>query len=73
MKLNTMSIREQLLVLVTVAIVVGGGYTMLRGWPAYKELTQMEEATAKTEARVKKAEVPELPEDDEDTLQEQIE
>jgi len=73
MNLNTMTLREQLLVLVSAAIVIGGGYTLLRGWPAYKELTQMEEDTAKTEARVKKAEVPELPDDDEDTLLEQIE
>jgi Tfp pilus assembly protein PilO len=71
-KLNTMSMREQLLVLITVAIVVGGGYALLRGWPAYQELMAMEEATAKTEERVKKAVVPDLPEDDEDSLQDEI-
>jgi hypothetical protein len=72
MKLNTMSVREQVLVLAVAAVVIGGGYTLLRGWPAYTELKAMEDATAQTEARVKKAEIPELPDDDEEGLEWQI-
>jgi hypothetical protein len=72
MNLNKMSVREQVLVLVTVAVLVGGGYVLLRGWPAYKELTALEDAIAKTEARVKNTKIPQLPDEDEDGLQSQI-
>lgn len=71
MKLKNISLREQIMVFVAVGVLVGGGYGLLRFHPALKELKAMNESTAKTEARLKTTEIPELPDDDEDAVMRQ--
>lgn len=72
MKLKTMSLREQVLVFIVAVVLVGGGYGLLRFYPALKALKAINEAVAKTEAHVRTAEIPDLPEDDEDAIIRQI-
>lgn len=72
MKLKTMSVREQIMVLVVAVVLVGGGYGLLRLHPALKALKVMNESTAQTETRVKTTEIPELPDEDEDAVRKQI-
>ena len=72
MKLKTFSTREQVLVLVVAIVLVGGGYGALRALPAMKSLKAMAESTDKNEQRIRTAEIPELPDADEDSMQRDI-
>lgn len=72
MKLNTLSTREQVLVLVVAIVLVGGGYGVLRALPAMKSLNAMAESTDKNEQRIRTTEIPALPDEDEDSMQRDI-
>jgi hypothetical protein len=72
MKLKTLSTREQVLVLVVAIVLVGGGYGALRALPAMKSLKAMAESTGKNEQRIRTTEIPELPDEDEDSMQRDI-
>lgn len=72
MKLKTLSTREQVLVLIVALVLVGGGYGLLRAMPAMKALKAMAESTDKAEQRIRTTEIPELPDQDEDSVQRDI-
>lgn len=72
MKLATMTTREQVLVLLTAAILLGGGYGLLRYRPALKALGEMQTQTRQTEERLKTATIPDEPDEDADELREQM-
>lgn len=72
MKLKTLSTREQVLVLVVAIVLVGGGYGALRALPAMKSLKAMAESTDRNEQRIRTTEIPELPDEDEDSIQRDI-
>jgi len=64
MKLAAMNTREQVLVLITAAVVLGGGYSLLRYRPALKALAAMQTQTRATELRLKTLVIPEEPIED---------
>lgn len=72
MKLATMTMREQVLVLLTAAILLGGGYGLLRYRPALKALGEMQAQTRQTEERLRTATIPDAPDEDADELREQM-
>ena len=66
--LNRMSDREQLLVLVTVLIVVGGAYGGLRFYPANKAINATNMSIEAMETAVRTGAIPEEPMDDVEDL-----
>ncbi len=72
MKLATMTTREQVLVLLAAAILLGSGYGLLRYRPALKALGEMQAQTRQTEERLKTATIPDAPDEDADELREQM-
>lgn len=72
MKLATMTTREQVLVLVAAAVLLGGGYGLLRYRPALKSLSEMQAQTKQTEERLKTTAIPNAPDEDPDELHEQM-
>lgn len=72
MKLKKFSLREQVLVLIAALVLVGGSYGLLRAMPAMKELKAMSAEADKNEQRLKTAQVPELPDADEESVKRDI-
>jgi len=72
MKLKNLSLREQVLLLIVAIVLVGGGYGLLRAMPAMKSLKAMSESTDKNEQRIRTTEIPELPDEDEGSVQRDI-
>ena len=72
MKLATMTGREQVLVLITAAVFLGGAYGILRYKPALKALAEMQASTAQTEERLKTSAIPDAPDEDEESMRERI-
>lgn len=64
MKLAAMNMREQVLVLITAAVLLGGGYGVLRYRPALKALAEMQTQTKATELRLKTLTIPDAPMED---------
>ena len=64
--------REQLLVLISAAIFLGGAYGMLRYRPALKSLAEMQLQTNKTEERLKTTIIPDAPDEDEESIRERM-
>lgn len=69
MKLATMTAREQVLVIVTAAVFIGGAYGLLRYRPALKALAELQTQTQQTEDRLKTTSIPEAPDEDMADLQ----
>ena len=72
MKLATMTGREQVLVLVTAAVFLGGAYGLLRYKPALKALAEMQASTVKAEQRLKTSTIPDAPDEDEESMRERL-
>lgn len=72
MNLSKMTLREQVLVLVTVVIIVGGLYGGLRFYPAYKTISETKKNTEMMDAAMKSTKVPEEPFDDTITLNKEL-
>ena len=66
--LNRMSNREQLMVLVTCIILIGGAYSGFRYYPAHKAIAETIKNTATMDKAVKTGSIPEEPTDDVETL-----
>lgn len=64
MKLATMTGREQVLILVSAAVLFAGAYGVLRYRPALKTLGEMQAQTKQTEERLKTTTIPDAPEED---------
>lgn len=64
MRLASLTTREQVLVFVTAAILVGGVYGLLRYRPALKALGELQAQIRSTEERVKTTKIPDAPEED---------
>lgn len=69
MKLSALSAREQVLVVVTAAVMIGGAYGLLRYWPAVKALRETAAQTKATEERLQKLVIPDEPVEDMARLQ----
>jgi len=67
-----MTLREQVLVLVTVVIIVGGLYGVLRFYPAYKAIGETKKNTEMMDVAMKSTKVPEEPFDDTNTLNKEL-
>ncbi len=72
MKLATMTTREQVLVLVAATVLLGGAYGLLRVRPAVKALNEMQAQTKQTEERLKTTTIPDAPEEDAESLRQQM-
>lgn len=72
MNLATMTGREQVLVLITAAVLLGGAYGMLRYRPALKALDEMQTQTRQTEDRLKTATLPDAPDEDAESLAQRL-
>jgi hypothetical protein len=66
--LNRMSSREQLMVLVTCVILIGGAYGGFRFYPAHKAIAETIKNTAAMDTAVKTGSIPEEPAEDVETL-----
>lgn len=71
-KLATMTGREQVLVLITAAVFLGGAYCILRYKPALKALAEMQAATTQTEERLKTTTIPDAPDEDVESMRERM-
>lgn len=68
MNLNKMTLREQILVAVAVAIVVGGAYGAFRYYPVNKNITQLKADAQSLDKAVKTGKIPDEPFEDAEDL-----
>lgn len=66
--LNRMSSREQLMVLITCIVLIGGAYGGFRFYPAHKAIAETIKNTEAMDTAVKTGSIPEEPADDVETL-----
>lgn len=71
MKLSKMTLREQVLILVSVVVIVGGAYGTFRFYPANKAIADTYKNTQMMDSAVKTGKIPDEPFDDVETLQQQ--
>lgn len=71
-KLSKISVREQLLVLATTTMIVGGLYVGFRYYPAHKAIGETEKNTEMMITAMKTTAIPEEPYDDTNTLKSEI-
>ena len=71
--LNRMSGREQVMVLVTSIILIGGAYGGFRYYPAHKAIAETIKTTEAMDTAVKTGSIPEEPEDDAVSLKQELE
>jgi Tfp pilus assembly protein PilO len=71
--LNRMSPREQMMVLITCLILVGGAYTGFRFIPANKAIADTVKKTASMEKALKTGKIPEEPTEDMEDLRDELE
>lgn len=68
MNLNKMTLREQILVAVAVAIIVGGAYGVFRYYPVNKNIVQLQADAQALDKAVKAGKIPEEPFEDAEDL-----
>jgi len=72
MKLKQMTLREQVLVMITATVFVGGAYGLLRVKPALKSLADLRTQTEAMQQRLQTETIPEMPFDDIDMLNKKL-
>ncbi|CAG0955102.1 hypothetical protein MTYP_00413 [Methylophilaceae bacterium] len=72
MNLNKVTLREQLLVLVTVVVIIGGIYGGLRFYPANKAIGEIRANTEMMDKAIRTGKIPDEPLDDIDTLKREL-
>lgn len=70
--ISKMTVREQLLVLFTVVVIVGGAYGVFRFYPANKAIGELKKNTEMMESAIKTGKIPDEPYDDIDALNDDI-
>lgn len=73
MNLKKMTLREQLLTVLTIAVFVWGGYGLLRFYPMYKEVSEKSSSADSMEKAVKTGRIPDAPPDDVRSLNKELE
>jgi hypothetical protein len=73
MKLSKMTLREQLLVLLTVLVIVGGAYGAFRFYPANKAIANIQKNTQMMDNAMRTGKIPEEPFEDAEDLKLDIE
>ncbi|MDP3211453.1 hypothetical protein [Methylotenera sp.] len=72
MNLQKLSLREQVLSALVVTVLIIGGYSFLRFVPAYKATVEMQAAILKSQAHLQNTEIPEMPDEDFDELEDKL-
>jgi hypothetical protein len=70
--LQKMSLREQLLSALVLTVFIVGGYSFLRFVPAYKATLEMQAAILKSQANLQNTEIPEMPDEDFDEMEDRL-
>lgn len=72
MNIQKLSLREQILSALVITVLIIGAYSFFRFVPAYKATLEMQASILKSQANLQNTEIPELPDDDSDELDDRI-